>query len=48
MPHQDVADLVIVKHIVERQRDAAGIAENAIDAFAGQTFGQHFRAAHQS
>ena len=48
MPHEDVADLVIVEDVVEGQRDAAGIAEHAIDALAGQAFGQHFRAAHQS
>ena len=42
------ADMVIVENVVEGQRDAAGISENAIDALAGQTFGQHLRAAHQS
>ena len=47
VPHQDVADLVIVEGVVEGERDAAGIAEDAIDAFPGQAFEQHFRAAHQ-
>ena len=47
VPHQDVADLVIVQRVVEGQRDAAGIAEDAIDAFADQAFQQHSRAAHQ-
>ena len=38
VPYQDVADLVIVKSVVEGQGDAAGISENAIDALAGQAF----------
>ena len=45
--HQHVADLVVVEDVVEGKGDAAGIAEDAIDAFAGQAFGEHFRAAHQ-
>ena len=44
--HQDMADGVIVNRVIQRQRDAAGIAEEAIHALLGQTFQQHFRAAH--
>ena len=40
VPHQDVADVVIVEGVVEGEGDAAGIAEDAIHAFAGQAFQQ--------
>ena len=45
--HEDVADVVVVEGVVEREGDAAGIAEEAIDAFAGEAFEQHFGAAHE-
>ena len=45
--HQHVADGVIVEHVVEREGDAARIAENAIHAFPDQAFQQHPCAAHQ-
>ena len=38
---------LIVERVVERQRDAARIAEEAIDAFARQTFEKNFGAGHQ-
>ena len=41
VPHQDVPDRVIVEGVVERQRDAAGISEDALDVFPQQTFEQH-------
>ena len=47
VPHQHVADVVVVEGVVEGEGDAAGIAEDAIDAFPGQALQQHFRAAHQ-
>ena len=47
VPDQHVADVVVVQGVIEGQGDAAGIAEDAIHAFPGQTFQQHFRAAHQ-
>ena len=45
--HQDVPDVVIVERVVEGKRDAAGIAEEAIDAFADEAFEQHFGAGHE-
>ncbi len=45
--HQDVADVMVVKDVVEGQGDAAGVAEHAIDAFADKAFEQHAGAAHQ-
>ena len=36
MPDQDVADVVVVQRVVEGKRDAAGVAEDAIDAFPEQ------------
>ena len=40
--HQDVADVVVVEGVVEGKGDAAGVAEDAIDALAGQAFEQAF------
>ena len=48
MPYEDVADVVIVYRVVERQGNAAGIAEENIDPFAGKAFEQHGRAVHQA
>ena len=45
--HEDVADVAVVEGVVKRQGDAAGIAEEAVDAFARQAFEQDFRAVHQ-
>jgi hypothetical protein len=45
--NQDVLNVVVVEGIVERDGDAAGIAEKDIDAFAGEAFEQHFGAAHE-
>ena len=39
---EDVADVVVVEGVVEGEGDAAGVAEEAIDAFAGQAFEQAF------
>ena len=36
VPHQDVADGMIVKRVVQRQRDAAGVAEDAVYVFTNQ------------
>ena len=47
VPHQDVADGVIVEGVVERQRDPAGVAEDAIYVFADQAFQQNLCAGHQ-
>src|ERR1035438_7037946 len=47
MPDEDVTDLVVVEDVVEGEGDAARVAEHAIDALAGQAFGEHSRAAHQ-
>ena len=47
VPHQHVADVVVVERVVQRERDAAGIAEDAIHAFPDQAFQQHPCAAHQ-
>ena len=38
---------VVVERVVEREGDAARIAEDAIDAFPGQAFEQHLGATHQ-
>jgi hypothetical protein len=46
--HQYVPDVVIVDRFIERESDASGISEEAVDAFPGQTFQQHFRAVHQT
>jgi hypothetical protein len=46
MTYEDVADLVVVEDVVEGEGDAARVAEHAIDALAGQAFGEHSRAAH--
>ena len=46
--HQHMADVVVVEGVVEGEGDAAGISEEAVDAFARQAFQQHFRAVHQS
>ena len=45
--HEDVADVVVVKGVVEGEGDAAGIAEETVDAFAGEAFEEHFGAGHQ-
>ena len=45
--HQNVLDLVIVHRVIERQRDAARIAEDAIDAFADEAIQQDPGAAQQ-
>src|SRR5208337_4236208 len=34
VPHQNMPDLVIIHRIVQRERDAAGVSENAIDVLA--------------
>ena len=47
VPYQNVADRMIVKSIVQRQRNATGIAENAIYVFANQTFQKNLGAGHQ-
>ena len=39
---EDVADLVVVEDVVEGEGDAAGVAEDAIDALAGQAFERAF------
>ena len=44
---EDVTDLVVVEDVVEGEGDAPRVAEHAIDALAGQAFGEHSRAAHQ-
>ena len=36
-----------IEGVVEGKGDAAGIAEEAVDAFAGEAFEQHFGAVHQ-
>ena len=41
VPNQDVANRVIVQRVVEGQRDAARITEDALDVFARQTFKQN-------
>ena len=46
VPHQDVADVVIVKHVVKGNGNAARIAEQAIHPFAHQALHQHSRTAH--
>jgi hypothetical protein len=43
-----MAYVVVIDGIVQGQGDASGISEEAIHAFARQTFQQHFRAIHQS
>ncbi len=47
VPHQDVADLVIIQRVVEGERNAAGISENAIDILADQALEQNLSAAHE-
>jgi len=44
---QNVLDVVIVKGVIKRESDAAGIPENAIDAFADEAFEEHFGSAHE-
>ena len=39
---EDVADVVVVEGVVEGERDAAGVAEDAVDALACQAFQQAF------
>ena len=47
VPHQDVLHLVLLEHrIVDRQRRAAGIAEDVLDPLIGQRLDHHFRAGH--
>ena len=43
---EHVADVVLIENVVEGEGDSTGVAKDAIHAFAGQTFGQHARAAH--
>ena len=47
VPHQHVADVVVIHGIVEGQRHAAGVAEKAVHPLPSQTFQQHLRATHQ-
>ena len=47
VPHQHVADLVLVQHVVKRKRHAARISEHAIHAFLHQTLHQHLCARNQ-
>ena len=42
-----MADVVVIDSIVQREGDAAGVSEEAVNALARQTFQQHFRACHQ-
>ena len=44
VPHQDVADRVVEHRVVGRQDGAAGIAEDARDAFARERFPKDLRA----
>jgi hypothetical protein len=41
MPDKDVLDWMVVKGVVERQCDAAGISEDAVHVFAQQTVQQN-------
>src|SRR5580704_145673 len=45
--HEDVADVAVEEGVVEGEGDAARIAEEAVDAFAGEAFEQDFSAVHQ-
>ena len=47
VPHQNVPDRMVVQGVVERQRDAARIAEEAVHVLANQAFQQDLRAGHQ-
>ena len=47
MPDEDMPDGMIVHGVIERKRDAAGIAEDAFDVLAHQTLQQNLRARHQ-
>jgi hypothetical protein len=47
VPHQHVADLVLIERIVKGERDAAGIPEHTVDALAHQAFQKHRGAVHQ-
>ena len=42
-----MADVMVVKGVVERDGDAAGVAEEAVYAFAGEAFEEHFGSGHQ-
>ncbi len=48
--NEDMADrvLVIVKHVIDRQDCAAGIAENDVDSLILQGFDHHFGTGHYS
>src|ERR1700689_2492809 len=45
--HQDVTNVAVEEGVVEGQGDAAGIAEEAVDAFAGEAFEEDFSAVHE-
>ncbi len=47
VPHQDVADGMVVESIVQRQRHAARIAENAVYVLTNQALQQNLGARHQ-
>jgi hypothetical protein len=47
VPHQDVPDMVIVDGVIKRQRDTAGVAENAIHLFVHKALEEHSCSAHQ-
>ena len=38
MPHEHVADGMVVEGVVERKRDPARVAEDAVDPFSYETF----------
>ena len=47
MPHQHMADVVVIQGIVKGEGDPAGVAEKAFDTFPDHAFQQDFRATHQ-
>ena len=47
MTDEDMADRVVVHGVVEREGDAARVAEDALDAFADEALQQDPGAAHQ-
>src|SRR5579862_4839467 len=47
VPDQNVANGMVVKGVVERQGDAAGVAEDAVYVLADQAFEENFRSGHQ-
>ena len=47
VPHQDVADLLLVKQrVVDRQHGAARVAEDMLDPLVGERLDHHFGAGH--